>query len=137
MVVSSKIQIKISPPPILPSIKESKSIFFVCWTEKGDIFPTGQIGSLSTIIFIIFRDFLMFCKIFLSPQVKRCAIITYKHGIYKLPNELPNNLTLRTLGSQETSEKCLKPTEWQPSAQSPSHDEVFANPRKKLVKNRN
>ena len=24
----------------------------------------------------------MFCQIFFSPQVKRCAIITYEHGIY-------------------------------------------------------
>ena len=30
----------------------------------------------------------MFYQIFLSPQVKQCAIITYKHGIYKLPNDL-------------------------------------------------
>ena len=34
-----------------------------------------------TIIFIIFWDFLMFYQIFLSPQVKRCAIITYEHDI--------------------------------------------------------
>ena len=27
---------------------------------------------------------LMFYQIFLSPQVKRCAIITYKHGMYEL-----------------------------------------------------
>ena len=32
----------------------------------------------------------MFYQIFLSPQVKRWAIITDKHGIYKLPYELPN-----------------------------------------------
>ena len=36
----------------------------------------------------------MFYRIFLSPQVKRCAIITYKHGIYKLPHE-----NLRKLGN--------------------------------------
>ena len=24
----------------------------------------------------------------LSPQVKQCAIITYKHGKYELPNDL-------------------------------------------------
>ena len=35
----------------------------------------------STISFIIFWDFLMFYQIFFSPQVKRCPIITYKHGI--------------------------------------------------------
>ena len=34
-----------------------------------------------TIILIIFRDFLMFYQILLSPQVKRSAVITYKHGI--------------------------------------------------------
>ena len=48
-----------------------------------------------TIISIIFCDFLMFYQIFLSPQVKRYAIITYKHGIYELPHELPKNLRLR------------------------------------------
>ena len=40
----------------------------------------------------IFLDFLMFYQTFLSPQVKRCAIITYKHNIYELPYELPNDL---------------------------------------------
>ena len=34
----------------------------------------------------------MFYQILLSPQVKRWAIITYKHGIYELPHELPNDL---------------------------------------------
>ena len=29
---------------------------------------------------------MIFYQIFLSPQVKRCAIITYKHGIYELPH---------------------------------------------------
>ena len=37
-------------------------------------------------------DFFMFFQIFISPQVKQCAIITYKHGIYELPHELQNNL---------------------------------------------
>ena len=36
----------------------------------------------------------MFYQIFLSPQVKRCAIITYKYGTCYLPNELPNDLRL-------------------------------------------
>ena len=31
----------------------------------------------------------MFYKIFLSPQVKRGTIITYKHGIYKLRGAFP------------------------------------------------
>ena len=51
----------------------------------------------STINFVIFWEFLMFYQIFLSPQVKRWAIITYKHGIYELPHELPNDLRLRDL----------------------------------------
>ena len=34
-----------------------------------------------TIMFIIFWDALMFYQVFFSAQVKRCAIITYKHGI--------------------------------------------------------
>ena len=40
----------------------------------------------------------MFYQIFLSPEVKRWAIITYKHGIYELSHELPNNLRLGKLG---------------------------------------
>ena len=39
----------------------------------------------------------MFYQIFLLPQVKRWAIITYKHGIYELPHELPNDLRLKDL----------------------------------------
>ena len=42
----------------------------------------------------------MFYQIFLSPQVKRCAIITYKHGIYDLPHKLPIDLRL---GASEIS----------------------------------
>ena len=41
----------------------------------------------------------MFYQIFLSPQVKRWVIMTYKHGIYELPHELPNDLRLRKLGN--------------------------------------
>ena len=41
----------------------------------------------------------MFYQIFLSPQAKRCAIITYKHGMYKLLHGLPNDLRLRKLGN--------------------------------------
>ena len=39
----------------------------------------------------------MFYQIFLSPQVMRWAIITYKHGTYELPHELLNYLKLRIL----------------------------------------
>ena len=73
----------------------------------------------TAIIFIIFWDFLMFYQIFLSPQVKLCAIITYKHGMYEFPHELPINLKLRILGNQETSGKFLNFTKWQRSTHSP------------------
>ena len=33
----------------------------------------------------------MFYQIFLSQQVKRWPIIIFKHGIYELAHELPNN----------------------------------------------
>ena len=49
----------------------------------------------ATVNCIIFWDFLMFYQTFLSPQVERCAIITYKYGIY----ESPNDLILRILGN--------------------------------------
>ena len=64
----------------------------------------------STISFI--WDFLIFYQIFLSPQAKRWAIVTYKHGIYEFPHELPNDLRLRILGNYETLGKCPNPIEW-------------------------
>ena len=39
----------------------------------------------------------MFYQIFLSPQMKRWAVITYKYGINKLPHELLNDLKLKIL----------------------------------------
>ena len=51
---------------------------------------------LQTIISIIFWHFLIFYQVLLSPQVKRCAIITYEHDIYALPQALPNELRLRS-----------------------------------------
>ena len=43
----------------------------------------------------------MFYQFFLLPQLKRCAIITYKQGIselsHDLPEELPNDLRFRIL----------------------------------------
>ena len=40
-----------------------------------------------------FHNILRFLDVlnnFLSPQVKRSTIVTYKHGINELPHELPN-----------------------------------------------
>ena len=61
-----------------------------------------------TIIFTIFWDFLMFYQIFFLPQVKWCAIITYKRDMYELPHELLNDLRLRIVGNWEISEKSKK-----------------------------
>ena len=81
---------------------------------------------LPAIIVIIFWDFLMFYQILLSPQVKRYTIITYKHGIYEFPHELPNDLR-----------NCLNFIEWYPSAQSSCQNEDFVNTCIKLSKKGN
>ena len=84
-------------------------IVTVSWTKHSFKFQTKFSSSIclkdyiknqakavvATISFIIFWDFSMFYQIFLSRQGKRNAIITYKHGIY----ELPNDLCLRMLGN--------------------------------------
>ena len=49
----------------------------------------------------------MFYQISLSPQVKRCMIITYKRGIYELRQELQNDLRLMILGNPELSGNCF------------------------------
>ena len=43
----------------------------------------------------------MFEQILISPQVKRSVMISNKHCIYELPDELSNDLKLRILGKQE------------------------------------
>ena len=50
-----------------------------------------------------FGEFLLLYQIFFSKQVKQSVIISDKHGIYKLPRKLSNNLRLRTLGIYERS----------------------------------
>ena len=49
----------------------------------------------------------MFHQIFLSSEVKKLEIITYKHGIYEMPRELAKNLRLRILGNCERLRKSL------------------------------
>ena len=83
--------------------------------------------------FIILWDFLMFYEIFYSPQVKGCAFITYKHGIYDLPHELPNDVRPRKLGN---TRKVSNFIEWYHSVQSSCQNENFVNPSKTL-KNKN
>ena len=73
------------------------------------IFMPCKIQAL--LLLMIYQIFLlMIYQIFLSPQVKRCVIVTYKHGICELPHELPSNLRLWILGNQEISGRCLNPT---------------------------
>ena len=91
-------------------------------------------GISLTIIFIIFWDFLIFYQISLSPQVKRCVIITYKHGIYELPHELPNDLRLRILKNCKIWGKRLIFVEWYPSVQSSFQNENFLYPSKNFLK---
>ena len=74
-------------------------IIFYTITSFSEILKFTVDFVASTIIFIIFCDFLMFYQIFLLPQVKWCAIITNKHGIYEWPHELPNDLRFRILGN--------------------------------------
>ena len=93
--------------------------------------PPLQLLSATTIIPIIFWDFLMFYQTFLSPQVKRWTIITYKHRICELPHKLPNDLRLRILGM------IAKFMEWLPNAQSSCENENFVNTCKKPLKNGN
>ena len=64
----------------------------------------------------------MFYQIFLSPQVKRCTIITYKHGIDVLPHELPNDLRLITHEIRIHQE----------STQTPQNDSGAPNPAAKI-----
>ena len=52
---------------------------------------------------------LMFYQIFLSSQVKRCTIITYKHGVYELPHELSSELRIRILEKLGNIRKVSKP----------------------------
>ena len=79
----------------------------------------------------------MFYQIFLSPQVKRSAIINNKHSIYELPHELLNDIRLRVLANYARSRKSENFIKLQPSAQSFSKKEKFFDASKKLLKNRN
>ena len=58
----------------------------------------------ATIMGIILWDFLMLYQIFLSPQVKRSAIISNKQGEYELPHELQN--VLRSSKNRENFKTC-------------------------------
>ena len=69
-----------------------------------------------------------------SPQVKQCTVITYKHGIYELPQKWLNDLRLRILWNYKISGKCLNFIEWYPSGQSNCQNEHFVNSSKNGLK---
>ena len=73
----------------------------------------------------------MFYQTFLSPQAKRCTIVTYNHGIYELPHQLPNDLTLRKLGNIREVPKPHRII-----AQRPDPLTNFVNASKKTLENR-
>ena len=50
----------------------------------------------------------MFYQIFLSQQVKRSAVITYKNGLFELPRQLLNDLRFKRLGELENISKVTK-----------------------------
>ena len=67
----------------------------ICIENKLTAFYMTQYLIFHNIIHNIFETFCeMFYQTFDSPQVKRCEIITYKHGIYELSHELSNHLRL-------------------------------------------
>ena len=74
----------------------------------------------------------MFYQIFLSPQVKRWMIITYKHGIYELPHELLSDLRLRNLGNYEISGNCLNSYNDSLVPIPPAKNESFVAEKQKL-----
>ena len=65
-------------------IRKSKK-FFVCARYTRKFLRIDFVLLIRTL-------FLIFYQIFLSPQVKRIVIISNKHSIYELPNELPKDL---------------------------------------------
>ena len=73
----------------------------------------------------------MFDQIFLSPKVKRSVISSNKHGIYKLPHELLDDIRPRMLESWEISGKSQNVLELLSSAQSSSQIKILSTLPKK------
>ena len=89
---------------------------------------------LQTIIFIIIRDSLILFKIFLSPQVRPCAIITHKHSLNESSHYLSNDLRPGILENQEILEKCLSFIESQLSTHGPGQKKMLLIEGKKSRK---
>ena len=86
------------PQPTIFNPQTIKASQYQNWkANKYSFLKVTELGPLvsnssTTISFIIFWDLSMFYQIFLSAQVRRCAIITYKHGIEEFLHELPRYL---------------------------------------------
>ena len=76
----------------------------------------------------------MFFQIFLSPQVERWAIITYKHGIYESLHELPNDLRLKDLRKLGNIRKLPKLHRIIAQCSAPAKNESFVNTSRKPSK---
>ena len=91
--------------------RQLKLIILTFWTKfaqiryfqsKAEKMSTANELCIFELVYNHFHNILRLFYVlpnFLSPQVKRWVIITYKHGIYELPHELPNDLRLRILGN--------------------------------------
>ena len=75
------------------SVLEGKQLFCANLVQNIKIISLSW-NLVPAIILITFWDFLIFYRIFL----KWYAIVTDKHDIYELRQELPNNLSLIILG---------------------------------------
>ena len=63
----------------------------------------------------------MFYQIFLSPQVKRSTIISYKQGKYELPHELLNDLRLKSLPTKQNQHQKYHILRWSPQLKISHH----------------
>ena len=88
-------------------IRQKKTTTWFCTEISRFKTLTGWQVWRCTIIFIIFWDFLTFYQIFFSPQVKLCAISTYKHGIHGWTIGLPNNLRLHDLTTERLNDPSI------------------------------
>ena len=77
-------------------VLDQKYPFWTNLIQKSKIVSLNW-NLVTTIIVIMFWDFLMFYQIFFSPQVKRSVIITNNYGIWELHHKFLNDL--RQLGN--------------------------------------
>ena len=90
---------------------------------------------LEAIILIIPWHLLMLYEIFLWLEVKRCRVVTYKNGIYEVPQELLNDLRIRNWANHEISGKCEIFKDGYPSSRCSCENENFVDTIKQFLKN--